>query len=182
MQPTLLQAPLQKIGPELLASLQSLNDYLSVNDAERNHLGRCPVCGSNIADRKVTLFKEIISALYDVYVWCGRNRVHEFETKDIKNLLSKSNYARFGDLIRFGGLVYKPKDENGHSRKAWFGLNMARCKEFFAGKRAIPVQITLNQITNEIVSQKYVTVLEFPSLTALMTQDGLYDYEKDIQS
>jgi len=146
----------------------------------RKKLGFCPTCGHNIKDRKVTLYKELISALYEIYKWCGEKEVHEFETKDIKHLLSKNNYARFGDLVRFGGVVYKPKDEHGKSRKALFGLNMKRAKEFFAGKRDIPIQITLNQITNEIVESHYVTVRDFPKLIELLDEKGLYDYEKDL--
>jgi len=55
---------------------------------------------------------------------------------------------------------------------------MGRAKEFFAGARQIPVQITLNQITNEIVDAHYVSIKDFPSLNSLITAEGLYDYEK----
>ena len=145
----------------------------------RNKLKRCPVCNHNVADRKVTLYRELISALYEVYKWCGQKECHEFMTKDIKHLLSKNNYARFGDLVRFGGIVYKPKDkESGESRKALFGLNMARAKEFFRGERKIPVQITINPITKEIVDSEYVTIGEFPSLVELLDKDGIYDIKR----
>lgn len=91
--------------------------------------------------------------------------------------LGKSDYARFGDLVRFGGLVYKPKDKGGETRKALFGINMARAKEFFSGTREIPVQITLNQITGEIIDSHYVKVNDFPSLSKFIKANGLYDYE-----
>lgn len=139
---------------------------------------RCPICHSNISDRTVSLYRELIDSLYKIYVWCGKNRRHEFETKDITQFLGKNEYARFGDLVRFGGIVYKPKDDEGNSRKAWFGINMGRAKELFSGNRQIPVQITLNQITNEIVDAHYVSISDFPSLSSLITAEGLYDYEK----
>lgn len=143
---------------------------------KRNEIKRCPCCNGNIEDRKISLYKELVNSLYKVYVWLGERRIHEFEMKDIKHLLGKNEYARFGDLVRFGGVVYRPK-EDGNSRKAFYGMNMARAKEFFAGTRTIPVQITLNQITNEIVSQVDCYYDEFPSLVDYLKQHGLFDYE-----
>lgn len=145
----------------------------------RNEIKTCPCCGSNIQDRKVTLYKGLVDALYKVYRWCGANKRHEFEMKEIKDLLGKNEYARFGDLVRFGGLVYKPKEE-GKSRKALYGLNMARAKEFFSGVRPIPVQIVLNQITNEIVSKTDCYVGEFPTLLSLLNKGGLFDEQMEV--
>lgn len=144
---------------------------------ERNEMCKCPLCNQNIKDRKVTLYKGLIDALYQVYCWCGKNKCHEFRTKDIKHLLGKNEYARFGDLVRFGGIVYKPKDEYNQSHKAEFGLNMARAKSFFIGEYEIPVQITLNQITNEIIDSTYVKINDFPELSKLLDENGLYDYD-----
>lgn len=166
------------ISPETLTRITALSEELERNPWLRNHLKRCPLCHSNIADRKVALYKELVDALYKVYVWCGKNRIHEFETKDIKGFLDKSNYARFGDLVRFGGIVYKPTGDDGETHKASFGINMSRAKEFFSGQREIPVQITLNQITNEIIDAHYVKIGDFPKLINLITAEGLYDYEK----
>lgn len=149
---------------------------MEINPWLRNNIKSCPLCHSNIADRSLSLYKELIDSLYQIYIWCGKNRRHEFETKNITQFLGKSNYARFGDLVRFGGLVYKPKDDKGETRKAWFGLNMGRAKEFFAGTREIPVQITINQITNEIIDSHYVKIYDFPSLYKFIKANGLYDY------
>ena len=167
--------------PEEIKAIEKLKDNLIMNDMYRNEIvKRCPVCNSNIQDRNVALYKELIKSLYKVYVWCGQHRVHEFEMNDIKDFLDKNDYARFGDLVRFGGLVYRPKDDDGDKHKGLFGLNMARCKEFFRGEREIPVQITLNQITNEIVNAKYIKVDQFPKLYEFLTEKGIYDYEKDL--
>ncbi len=80
--------------------------------------------------------------------------------------------------MRFGGIVYKPKVD-GKACKAFFGINMIRAKEFFKGDRQIPVQITLNQITGEIIESRYVSVGEFPSLKELL-KDGLYNQQQDL--
>lgn len=170
------------IKKETADEIASLKAILEKDPAIRNDMKHCLLCGHTIADRKVTLYRELIEALYEVYKWCGKNKRHEFSTKDIRHLLSRNNYARFGDLIRFGGIVYKPKDAEGDSHKAQFGINMARAKEFFAGAREIPVQITLNQITNEIVDAQYVTIKDFPKLSDLLTKEGLYEYDKPIPS
>ena len=147
---------------------------------KRNEICRCPVCNSSIKDRTISLYQGLIDSLYQIYKWCGENKRHEFCTKNIKHLLGKNEYARFGDLVRFGGIVYKPKDVFGKGHKAEFGINMARAKEFFAGRYKIPVQIVINQITNEIIESNYVTVDQFPKLYQLLTKDGLYDFEYEI--
>ena len=165
------------ISQETLDIVEELSKDLEINQSFRNAVKSCPVCHANIADRNIALYKELIDALYQVYVWCGKNRRHEFETKDIVQFLGKSNYARFGDLVRFGGIIYKPKDENGEARKAWFGINMKRAKEFFAGEREIPAHITINQINNEIIDSHYVKIGDFPKLYKLIKANGLYDYE-----
>jgi len=168
---------LENIGKNYIILLK---EQLKIDSDLRNKIKICPVCGHNIADRTVTLYRELIEALYEVYKWCGKNKQHEFSTKEIRHLLSRNNYARFGDLIRFGGIVYKPKNEAGESHKAQFGINMARAKEFFAGAREIPVQITLNQITNEIIDAHYVKINNFPKLNELLTKEGLYEYDKQL--
>lgn len=146
----------------------------------RNEMGRCPYCNGSIKDRKVALYKALIDSLYKIYCWCGKNKRHEFETKDIRQFLGKIEYTRFGDLVRFGGLVYKPKVD-GHSKKALYGINMARAKEFFAGTRDIPLQITLDQITGEIIDEVRCKVSDFPELSLYLKENGAYDYEMPVQ-
>ena len=154
--------------------LQEFRNYFATSQEARNTIKECPICGSNIQDRNVSLYKGLITALHAVYCWLGEKQRHEFEMKEIKHLLGKNEYARFGDLVRFGGVVYKTKDDNGKKRKAMYGMNMQRAKDFFKGERQIPVQITINQITNEIEDSKYITVNDFPELQTMLNEDGLY--------
>ncbi len=160
--------------PENQAIKQKVHD-------RRNELKRCPFCNSCIEDRKIAVYKGLIDSLYKIYEWCGKNQKHEFETKEIRHLLGRNEYARFGDLVRFGGIIYKPK-EDGKSRKAFFGINMERAKEFFEGKRTIPVQITINQITGELIDQIPCHVSEFPALSKFIKENGLYDYTLNVKS
>jgi len=145
---------------------------------KRNKLHHCPLCNTSVADRTVSLYKELIDALYRVYKWCGEKETHEFETKDIKHLLGKNEYARFGDLVRFEGKIYKPKNAEGKTRKALYGMNMERAKEFFNGERKIPLQIVINQMTNEMIESHYVYIDAFPELHQLLTREGMYDSQK----
>ncbi len=148
---------------------------------KRNAMGRCPYCNGNIKDRKIALYKGLINALYKVYVYCGQRRKHTFSTKEIKHLLGKNEYNRFGDLVRFGGIIYKPKI-SGVTKKGQFGMNMERAKEFFSGKIEIPIQISIDQITGETIEVlSKGKVNEFPDLSKLLTTDGLYDHELPVQ-
>jgi len=159
--------------------MAEFRDKLLVDEKLREKTATCPVCYSNIKDRKIALYAELIDALYEVYKWCGQFKRHEFETKEIKHLLGKNEYARFGDLVRFGGIVYKPRNADDKTRKGWFGINMQRAKEFFAGEREIPIQININQLNKEVIDKRYIKIGDFPKLATMLKDHGLYDYEKD---
>lgn len=172
----MLKEYLQKVNPE---RFEKEKQYIQDN---RNHMEQCPYCNGSIKDRKIAIYKGLINALYRVYKYCGEKDTHIFETKDVKHLMGKNEYNRFGDLVRFGGIIYKPK-VNGVSRKGLFGINMPRAKEFFIGRSELPIQIIINQITGEtieVLSKGYVN--EFPELISFIKQDGLYDYEKPVQT
>jgi hypothetical protein len=134
---------------------------------QRNEIGRCPLCGANIQDRTIALFKELVMDLYKVYRQCELRNNYYFTMKDIRNLLTKNTYARFGDLVRFSGLVFKINKHN-------YGINQTRCEQFFKGELEIPVELTINQIDNSIVSKKCVSIKHFPNLIELLNKDCLY--------
>lgn len=135
-------------------------------NANRNRLKLCPCCNANIEDRTIALYSGLIKALYDVCKWCQEKQVHEFEMRDIRHLLQKNEYTRFGDLVRFGGIVYK-------KGKASYGIHMERARAFFKGESEIPLYITVNQITNEVVDKKMGKVTDVKKLTAWLSTDNL---------
>lgn len=143
---------------------EEYKEYLIKN---RNAIKYCPLCNSNIQDRTVTIYKELINDLHKVFKHCQYTGNYYFKMKDIKDILNKNNYARFGDLCRFGGIVFKVSKGN-------YGLNIERCQAFFEGRYKIPVQITLNQITNEVVDKVEVDINHFPALRDLLNKDGQY--------
>jgi hypothetical protein len=138
-----------------------------IND-NRNKIKRCPICNSNICDRQIVIYKELMYALWKIYLYCKESKKYYFKIKEIKHMLDKNNYARISDLCKFGGLVFKVSKGN-------YGLNMDRCCRFFKGEYKIPVQITINQITGEIVNKEEVDIKHFPELYKLLNPDGLYD-------
>ncbi len=124
---------------------------------------RCPHCGSITSLRKISLYIGLLKSLHSVYQWCLKRGVHDFTTAEIRGLLGQVSYTRFGDLVMFGGLVYKHK-------KASYGLNMERCQEFFAGIRMIPGYVMKNPITGEIQPHDYKKFHEFPHLSQFLDE------------
>lgn len=128
----------------------------------------CPTCGQNISPRRITLYKGLADALYRVYEWCLKNKVHEFTRKDIKHLMLDENCtARFGDWVMFGGLVYKDGKGN-------YGLNLERCKNFFENKLSIPSTILKDPITQTLEKTDYKTISEIQPLTDYLDVQGNY--------
>ncbi len=160
--------------------MERFNKEKAFIHTNRNHMGNCPYCNGSIKDRKVAIYKGLVDSLYKVYQWCGKKGRHEFRMHDIRDLLGKNEYNRFGDLVRFGGIVYKPK-LYGKSEKAKYGINMQRAKEFFNGQREIPLQIVLDQISGEVLSSVNGKIGDFPELYKFLKENGLYDHEIPVQ-
>lgn len=162
----------------------NFNEYKSQLESDhefRERVGNCPMCNNNVRDRKITLYQELIWALYGVYRWCGQNQRHEFDIRDIKKLIGKDEYARFGDLVRCsGGIIYRAIDTVGKKRRGYYGINMERARDFFHGNRQIPMQTLLNQVTNTRMEVKYAYIHELPRLRDLLREDGTYDHMIDL--
>ena len=130
-------------------------------------IDRCPHCHSIVSEREIALDRTMVSAMWKVFVWCKEKGVHEFQTRDVIHLFSKTQYARFGDTIYFGGIVYK------HS-KAHYGINMERAEEFFKNRYAVPRSIWKNPVTKEIRKTEDIVLRQVPHLSQLIDEDGYY--------
>jgi hypothetical protein len=139
----------------------------SINENEC--VKRCPTCGRITSNREISLYRGIISALARVYQYViKRNDGYCFTRKEVKHLFHNENdTARFGDLVMFGGLVFKKS-------KAHYGLNMERCINFFSGEYSIPTKIIKNSMTNELTFLDYKKIHEIPKLTELLDEYGFY--------
>ena len=130
---------------------------------------RCPHCGQVISIREIALYRGLIGALYRVFSWAkARGGDYRFTRKGIKHLLRNENdTARFGDLVMFGGLVFK-------EGKAHYGLNFERCEAFFRGQYKIPMRILKDPITGNLTPEEYKTINEIPGITKFLDGEGTY--------
>ena|SRR3990167_3734234 len=128
---------------------------------------KCPTCGHNVDKREILLYRGLVGALSRVYGFSISQGKHEFAMKEIRHLLGRNEYARFGDWVMFGGLVYKKE-------KASYGLNVERCKEFFQGKLAVPTKIWKDPVTGELEKLESKLIYEIPKLFAMLDSTGLY--------
>lgn len=133
----------------------------------------CETCGQTISWRKISLYRGLLNTLWRVYKWAEKNN-HEFTRKEIKHLFQDENdTARFGDLIMFGGLVYRPEGKE----RGYYGLNMNRCDDFFAKKYQIPLDIWKDPVTGNLQKENYVTIDEIPSLMHYLNDQEQYIVE-----
>ncbi len=131
----------------------------------------CPHCGQKIrGERQIALYNGLIFTLKRIYEWCLRTGKHEFQRKDIKGLFirNENDTARFGDLVMFGGLVYK-------KGKGKYGLNMERCRDFFQDKYEIPTIVWKKGLL--IRKENYKKLSEIPTLLELLDKEGNYKVE-----
>jgi len=157
-----------------MTEIENLKGSLKYKEV-REALGCCPVCNSNIKDRIVSIYGGLIRTLVDVYNHCAEKGNYEFDMKEVRDIMKKNEYARFGDLVRFGGLVYRPLGEDGKKQKGHYGLNKERIGAFLRGESQIPMQISINQVTNEARSIKMVYVHQVPELGTFLDEHGQYN-------
>lgn len=137
----------------------------------------CSSCGHKhaLGAREIGLYKGMVTALWEIMHWCESKGRHEFDIKEVKHLMGKNEYARFGDWKLFGGLVYSPSSIDGiRQGKGQYGLNLERCREFFAGKRMIPQVVHKNPATGEITPGKHAYAHQIPSLLKFLDQNAQY--------
>lgn len=131
-------------------------------------------CGHKhtVSQREIALYRGMVTALFSVMRWCEQTGRHEFQMSEIRHLLDKNEYARWGDWKMFGGLVYTPykTEEN----KAHYGLNIPRCKSFFAGEITIPSRIYKNPVTGELTPADPKHITQIPHLGDFLNKNNQY--------
>lgn len=119
--------------------------------------------------REINLYTGLVATLIRVYGWCLDKGIHEFNRKDIKDVLlvGENDTARFGDWILFGGgMVYKPKG------KGSWGLNMERIEKFLKGEYKIPIKIAKRN--GEMKVLETGTIKDIKNLSEYLTSDMKY--------
>lgn len=136
----------------------------------------CPTCGRSANVREINLFAGMVQALWKVVKWCREKHQWEFKRRDIKHLFSNENeIARFGDWILFGGLVYRPVNHKGKTKKGTYGINLIRAEQFFRGELQIPLTILkdpLIQGENSLQKTNYGTIHDVKSLKEFLDKDN----------
>lgn len=79
-------------------------------------------------DRKVIFCGVFVSALIKTYRYCKERKTTFVEMKKIKDRLSKSEYARYNDLVRFG-FARRPSTKNGE-----YIFDLPTIEDFFMRK------------------------------------------------
>lgn len=135
------------------------------------HKKSCPMCGQSVNERKIQLTAEMVSMMLDVYKWCLENGKHEFERKEIKHLIkTETMTARFGDLVWFGGLMYKKE-------KGKWGMNMERTRGFFNKNFSIPTVVYLDPLTKEHEFAEEKWVHQVKGIKCFLDEHGEYIIE-----
>lgn len=130
---------------------------------------RCPTCNHIVDDRVLRLNQTLITALFRVWRWCEDKGRFRFDRKEIAHLLTgETMVATFGDLMYFGGILYRPE---GGKRGEW-AINRERAMLFFANKNSIYTRIVFDRVTNEIIEKTEPLFLrQIPKLTEFLDKD-----------
>lgn len=176
----------EKYPEDFVARGQRLNNALAVgaemikDPKTAQLLGTCPCC-SQLIGEVITSYSDSTSVhtLYKLVRYCRQNRVHEFKSGDVKDLLDHTQYANMNHLDRFGGIVYRPiNPKTGNPYKStYYGINLERADEFFRNERKAPVQIVSNRITGERIASTEKLMKDFPGMGEYLDADGGYDPE-----
>lgn len=133
----------------------------------------CPTCGRAMNRYKITLKRHMVVSMRKVYMWCGEKRVHEFQRKDIRHLLvSENETAHFGDLVYFGGILYK-------KRRGFWGMNMKRARAFLHGESQINTSAWKDPFTKKVELSDPRFISEVKDMKDLLTEDFMFvpEYE-----
>lgn len=138
----------------------------------KRKLHMCPTCGQNIADYKITLHKGVLRELWKVMRWCKEKNRAGFKRNEVKHLtIDTTNFARFGDLKYFGGLIRA-------ERKGHWEINIVACEAFFKGETAIPMHVWKNPVDGRITGVGEMRrVHEMPELWDYLNADGEFIVE-----
>ncbi len=138
-------------------------------------------CGHThiVSRRKIVLNRDMVTALSLVFNYLWERQRSEFSRMEVKKLFNESQSARFGDLVYFGGLVYK-------KQKGEWGMNFGRTKSFLDNKTKLHEWVAKDPITKNIVeqSEEMVGIREVKGVTCLLSSNGQFmvEYLEDAKS
>lgn len=137
---------------------------------------RCPCCGQKEKPewREIALYKGLVVALDQIYRWCKEKGIHEFRMADIRHLINQVDYSRLNDLVRIGGLLYRP---DGEAKRGYYGMNMERVHDFLSGKTTVPERVWKSSKGNGIRPEGSITARQVKGAAEYLDEQGIYKAE-----
>lgn len=135
-------------------------------------------CGHRhtVSPRIITINKEMVHSLMVVYRYLLAKGRYDFSRKEVKHLFrSETATARFGDLVYFGGILFKQK-------KGSWGMNMERAELFLTNRATIAENVTKNPITGEITpSETRLLMRQIKGIKDFLDANGEFviEYEQN---
>lgn len=137
---------------------------------------RCECCGQKVKPewREIVLYRGLVVALDEIYRWCDQKGIHEFRMGDVRHLINQVDYSRLNDLVRMGGLLYRPE---GQAKRGYYGINMKRVHDFLSGKTTAPGKVWKSSKGGGIRPDAQVYVKEVKGVGAYLDEQGIYKAE-----
>lgn len=134
----------------------------------------CECCGQKIRQaRIIKVDKGMVAALGIAFKFCRDKGIHEFKMRDIREMLSHTQYCTFNNWIRISsGMVYS-------AGIRVYGLNMERIEKFFKGEWTVH-DVTIDPITREQKNGVEMKITEVKGVLEFLDENDVYqvDYVK----
>jgi hypothetical protein len=119
------------------------------------------------SERKVIFCGVFISALIVTYRYCKHNKTDFVEMKKIKSSLSKSEYARYNDLVRFG-FARRPSSKNGE-----YIFDLPAVERFFSGTTSVSAWFLRDARSDSFrLSKTQIFIGSVPSVEKVVEEYG----------
>lgn len=142
-------------------------------------------CGHvhTISLQSVTITKQMVGAMIDVFKWCEEKGIHEFKRKEISHITLRHGShvnSNWGYVSWLTGIFYHPDGKKG----SW-GIHRGRMIEFMHGIRKICVSATIDPTKpkgdpNRKKMIRYATINQIPNISELLDAEGdfIVKYER----
>lgn len=131
-------------------------------------------CGHThtISKRPVSIEKQMVAAMIDVFKWAEAKGIHEFDRKDINHITLQHGStvnSNWGYVSWLTGIFYHPDGKRGK-----WGIHRGRMIEFMHGKRKICIQAEIDPTkpkSDNKTMLKYATIHEIPHIAEFLDEN-----------
>ena len=134
-------------------------------------------CGHvhTISKRKISISSTMVRGLAIAYDYCKNRGDWHFTRKEIKHLFGgdETLTATFGDLIYFGGILFKPDGKRGH-----WGINFDRAELFLNNRATVAKYVIKDPVTKEVTpSETRVLMKQVKGVASMLDDEGEFVVE-----